>query len=78
MTVRLIEKDRDSTRISECSYEVYARIDESRQEAKMARTENHLSIVASVLARHKRKRKRTKFVEPSSEVRSQCVHYHVF
>ena len=69
MTVRLLEKDRDNTKISEHGYEVYARIDVSTLEAKMARTGNHRSVVASVLARHERERKPTRFVELSSEVR---------
>ena len=56
-------------RITERNHEVYARIDESRQEAMVARTENHRSVVALVLARHERERKRTEFVETSSEVR---------
>ena len=48
---------------------MYTRIDESRQKAKTAGTENHRSVVTSVLARHECKRKPTKFVDPSSEVR---------
>ena len=36
VTVRLVKKDRDITKIAEHSHEVFARVDESRQEAKMA------------------------------------------
>ena len=69
VTVRLLEKDRDNTILAERSHEVHVRVDESRQEAKMAKTEIHRSVIASVPARHERERRRTEFVEPSSEVR---------
>ena len=48
VTVRLLEKDRDNTKLAERSHEVYAHIDGSRQEAKMARTKIHRSVIASV------------------------------
>ena len=69
VTVRLLEKDRDNTKLAERSHEVHVRIDESKQVANMAKTKIHRSVIASVPAKHERERTRTKFVKPSSEVR---------